>query len=404
LGETPDHKNIDKSHILTKINKMETGIDVCVKNNFLKFGKKRLGLLVHSASVDSSLSYTHDLFLQNCNVTALFSPEHGLYGTQEYMEEVETFKYQDISVYSLYGKHLEPTKEMLDEIDTMVIDLQDIGTRYYTYIWTIVLTLQACARYNKKVILLDRPNPINGRIVEGPILSSNYRSFVGLYPIPVRHGMTIGELANMFNTHFNIGADLEIIKMRNWQRDMWFDDTKLPWIPPSPNIPTLESATVYPGMCLLEGTNISEARGTTKPFEFFGAPWIEAQDVCEKLNKMGLQGVFFRPVQFVPAKDKYKGKICKGAQIHVTQRDNFSPFITGITVIKVIRDMYSQCFKWRKPPYEYENKRLPFDLLVGNSYIRREIEKNIEINKLPDIWKEELKSFLSLRSKYLFYI
>jgi len=400
---------------------VQTGIDVCIEDRFKKFKGKRVGLLIHPASVDSKLRYTQDLFLQNVgnrharslpnrphkklNVKALFTPEHGLYGTQEYMKGVESFRdsRSGLPVYSLYGETLKPTSKMLEEIDTMVIDLQDVGTRYYTFIWTTALTLRACAQNNKQVVILDRPNPINGTTLEGPVLSPNFSSFVGLYPIPVRHSMTIGELARMFNLHFKIRAELEIIKMQGWHRKMWFDETGLPWVMPSPNMATFETAIVYPGMCLLEGTNISEARGTTRPFELFGAPWIDERKLCQELNKENLPGVVFRPVHFIPYTSKFKEKLCKGAQLHITQRIQFEPFLTGVHIIKVIKNMYPKFFEWRKPPYEYEHKKLPFDLLAGNSWLRKFIEQDKPLKEMQSRWGKELETFKSIREEYLLY-
>ncbi|MBI4723129.1 MAG: DUF1343 domain-containing protein [Candidatus Stahlbacteria bacterium] len=402
-------------------------------NAFARTCSQRIGLLVHPASVDSNLNYTQDLFLMAghpdksgypFSVKALFSPEHGLYGTQQYMEEVRSEKLKvgtdynlSLPLYSLYGKtkeELAPTKKMLDDIDTIVIDLQDIGVRYYTYIWTMVLTLQSCAQCKIQVIVLDRPNPLNGVKVEGPILAPEFSSFVGLYPIPVRHGMTIGELAFMFNSHFNIGAELKVIKMQGWERNMWFDETGLPWVMPSPNMPTLDTAIVYPGMCLLEGTNISEGRGTTKPFELFGAPFIDHQELCATLNKEHLPGVIFRPMQFIPTTSKYTGEQCKGGQLHITNRDEFLSFMTGVVIIKTIKQMYPDLFKWRSPPYEYEEKQMPFDLLAGDSRIRELIERDVvakrksrsggsDIRELLLQWEKELHSFASIRDQYLLY-
>ncbi len=386
--------------------KVKTGIDVCVENKFKKFKGKKIGLLIHPASVDSKLRYTQDLFLKNCDVKVLFTPEHGLDGTKEYMEDVKSFNdsRSGLPVYSLYGETLKPTDEMLQKIDTMVIDLQDVGSRYYTFIWTMALTIQACAQNKKRVIILDRPNPINGIILEGPVLETDFSSFVGLYPIPVRHSMTIGELAIMLNSQFKIGAEIEVIKMQGWNRKMWFNETRIPWVMPSPNMATLETAIVYPGMCLLEGTNISEGRGTTRPFEFFGAPWLDNLKLCQELNKENLPGIVFRPIHFIPSASKFKNKLCKGAQLHITQRDEFLPFLTGIYIIKVIKNMYPKFFEWRKPPYEYEEKKLPFDSLVGNSWLRKYIEQNIgAIQELPLQWEKELKSFNSIRKQYLLY-
>lgn len=385
--------------------KVKTGIDICVEERFKEFKGKRVGLLIHPASIDSKLRYTQNLFLQNCKLKALFVPEHGLYGTQEYMEGVRSFHdpRSNLPVYSLYGKTLKPTSEMLQDIDIMVIDLQDVGTRYYTFIWTMALTLQACAQNKNPVVILDRPNPINGITLEGPILEPDFSSFVGLYPIPVRHGMTIGELATLLNSHFKIGVELEVIKMQGWNRKMWFDETELHWVMPSPNMATLETAIVYPGMCLLEGINISEGRGTSRPFALFGTPWIDEWKLCQELNKENLSGVIFRPAHFIPSTSKFKNELCKGAQLHITQRDEFLPFLTGIYIIKVIRTLYPEFFKWRQPPYEYEEKKLPFDLLAGNSWLREYIEQDKPLKEIQSQWGKELKSFKHIREQYLLY-
>lgn len=393
---------------------VKTGIDVCIEEEFKEFNGKRIGLLIHPASVDSNLRHTQDLFIQTirlsdhknkCKVVALFTPEHGLYGTQEYMEEVKSFRdsHSSLPVYSLYGKTLKPTNLMLKEIDTMVIDLQDVGTRYYTFIWTMALTLLACAKNKKQVVILDRPNPINGITLEGPVLESDFSSFVGLYPIPIRHSMTIGELAGMFNSHFKISAELEVIKTQGWNRKMWFDETGLPWVMPSPNMAILETAIVYPGMCLLEGTNISEGRGTSRPFELFGAPWIDELKLCQELNKEKLPGVIFRPVHFIPSASKFKNELCKGAQLHITTRDEFLPFLTGVHIVRITRNMYPKFFKWRQPPYEYEEKKLPFDSLAGNSWLREYIEQDKPLKEIQSQCEKELESFKHIREQYLLY-
>jgi len=332
----------------------------------------RLGALLHPASVSAKLEhassilrrYNGDLF----QLTALFGPQHGYLGqTQDNM--VEWHGYRDphlhIPVYSLYGEHREPTTEMLGSIDVLLIDLQDVGTRYYTFIWTMYLCLRACERVGVHVVVLDRPNPINGLTTEGPVLNPEFRSFVGLHPMVVRHGRTIGELARQFQEEQFRNCQLTVLPMTGWERPMWFDQTGLPWVMPSPNVPTLASATVYPGMCLLEATNISEGRGTTRPFEIFGAPFIDAELFAHELNGLQLPGVFFRTNYFQPTFHKFAGQICGGAQLHVIDREMFQPFRTGVEVIKRIRHRYPDDFQWKQPPYEYEWKRLPIEILIG---------------------------------------
>ena len=332
----------------------------------------RIGALLHPASVSSKLEHASRI-LERFNgelfrLAAFFGPQHGFLGqTQDNMAEWKTYEHPrlHIPIYSLYGEHREPTAEMLQNIDAVVIDLQDIGARYYTFIWTLYLCMRACEKHGVHVVVLDRPNPINGLTIEGPILDSDYRSFVGMHPIHVRHGRTIAELALQFRNEAFLNCRLSILPVRNWKRAMWFDETGLPWVMPSPNMPTLETATVYPGMCLLEGTTISEGRGTTRPFEIFGAPFIEAEQLCRELNNSKLPGVFFREAYFQPAFHKFAGRLCGGAQLHVVNRNSFRPFATGVEIIKRIRKLCGDQFQWKQPPYEYEWKRLPIEILIG---------------------------------------
>ena len=332
----------------------------------------RIGALLHPASVSSKLEHASRI-LERFNgelfrLAAYFGPQHGFLGqTQDNMAEWKTYEHPrlHIPIYSLYGEHREPTAEMLRNIDAVVIDLQDIGARYYTFIWTLYLCMRACEKHGVHVVVLDRPNPINGLTIEGPILDSDYRSFVGMHPIHVRHGRTIAELALQFRNEAFLNCRLSILPVRNWKRAMWFDETGLPWVMPSPNMPTIETATVYPGMCLLEGTNISEGRGTTRPFEIFGAPFIQAEQLCRELNNSKLPGVFFREAYFQPAFHKFAGQLCGGAQLHVVNRNSFRPFATGVEIIKRIRKLCGDQFQWKQPPYEYEWKRLPIEILIG---------------------------------------
>lgn len=332
----------------------------------------RIGALLHPASVSASLAHTLDILEKHngelFQLCALFGPQHGFLGqTQDNMIEWRGFTHPrlGIPVYSLYGEHREPPDEMLEDFDALFIDLQDIGARYYTFIWTMFLCMKACAKNGVKIIVHDRPNPINGVTVEGLEFDPAYRSFVGLHPIPVRHGKTIGELARQFQREAFPHCELHVLEMQNWNREMWFDDTGLPWVMPSPNMPTLDTAAVYPGMCLLEATNISEGRGTTRPFEFFGAPWIDARNLTRELNALALPGVFFREVWFQPTFNKYAGEICGGAQMHVTERNVFVPFQTGVEIIRCVRAHYPEHFQWKAPPYEYEYQRLPIEILIG---------------------------------------
>jgi uncharacterized protein YbbC (DUF1343 family) len=337
-----------------------------------EFRGARIGALLHPASVSSKLEHASRI-LEKFNgelfrLSAFFGPQHGFLGqTQDNMAEWKTYEHPrlHIPIYSLYGEHREPTTEMLQNLDAVIIDLQDIGTRYYTFIWTLYLCMRACEKHGVPIVVLDRPNPINGLTIEGPILDSDYRSFVGMHPIRVRHGRTIGELALQFRNEAFLSCRLSILPVRNWKRAMWFDETGLPWVMPSPNMPALETATVYPGMCLLEGTNISEGRGTTRPFEIFGAPFIEAEQLCRELNNSKLPGIFFREAYFQPTFHKFAGQLCAGAQLHVVNRNSFRPFATGVEIIKRIRKLSGDQFQWKQPPYEYEWKRLPIEILIG---------------------------------------
>ena len=332
----------------------------------------RLGALLHPASVSANLISTSKI-LEGENgklfqLAAFFGPQHGFLGqTQDNMIAWKSYEHPrlGIPVHSLYGEHREPTPAMLDGIDVLLVDLQDVGARYYSFIWTMFLAMRACEKAGVHVVVLDRPNPINGLTTEGPILDREYFSFIGLHPIHVRHGRTIGELAQQFREEAFSKCELSILPMKNWKREMWFDETGLPWVMPSPNMPTLDTAIVYPGLCLLEGTNISEGRGTTRPFESFGAPFIDAEALARELNHLDLAGVYFRETYFQPTFQKFAGEVCGGAQLHVTDRKNFQPFKTGIEIIKRIRKMCGDQFEWKQPPYEYEWKRLPIEILIG---------------------------------------
>jgi uncharacterized protein YbbC (DUF1343 family) len=332
----------------------------------------RIGALLHPASVSSNLEHASGILERHngklFRIAAFFGPQHGFLGqTQDNMVEWKSYDHPrlHIPVHSLYGEQRGPTAEMLHDVDLLLVDLQDIGARYYTFIWTLYLCMRACEKHDVGIVVLDRPNPINGVTVEGPTLDPAYQSFVGMHPIPVRHGRTIGELAQQFRDEAFPKCRLSILPMKNWERAMWFDQTGLPWVMPSPNMPALDTATVYPGMCLLEATNISEGRGTTRPFEIFGAPFINAEILCRELNALRLPGAFFRENYFQPTFHKFANELCRGAQLHVVDRDLFQPFRTGVEIIKGIRKLCGDQFQWKQPPYEYEWKRLPIEILIG---------------------------------------
>lgn len=371
---------------------------------------KRVGLVCNPTSVTPALEHAIDLFhaADGIDLKAIFGPEHGARGDAQYMVDVgeEHDAKTGLKVFSLYGKtkeSLAPTKEMLDGVDTLVVDIQDIGSRYYTYVYTMSYCMESAAKLGKEVVVLDRPNPLGGVAVEGNVLNRPLRSFVGRYPIPVRHGMTPGELAGLFNEEFGIGCKLTVVPMRGWNREMWFDQTELPWVIPSPNMPTLDTAAVYPGMCLLEGTNVSEGRGTTMPFLFVGAPWVDAYALAEALTAEKLAGVHFRPHYFTPTWDKHKGQRCGGVQLHLSDRDAFKSYVTGIAVVKALRRLAPKQFDWRREAYEFENDHLAIDLLLGRHELRKLVEADAPLAEIEASWKDEAASFAKTRAKYLLY-
>jgi uncharacterized protein YbbC (DUF1343 family) len=384
------------------------GIEVLIQSRFSTLGSANIGAVVHPASVLPDLRHTADVLqdLGNIRLVSLFGPQHGARGEKQ-DNMIESGFYRDpdtgIAVHSLYGDTRHPTEEMMQDIDVLILDLQDVGTRVYTFIYTMAYCMEACARYRKKMIILDRPNPISGHMCEGNLLIPRFRSFVGLYPIPMRHGMTIGELALLFNSEFSIGCDLTVIEMEGWRRSFWFDQTGLPWIMPSPNLPTLDSATVYPGMVLLEGTPFSEGRGTTRPFELIGAPFIESAPFARHLNGIGLPGVQFRPAWFEPTFNKYAGEMCRGVQVHVKDRIIFEPYLTGIAVISAIHSLYPDHFKWRTPPYEYEFEKKPIEIICGSDQIPAMIESHIPWESVRRSWQKELEEFKERRTPYILY-
>jgi len=367
-----------------------------------------VGVVCNHASVDRGYAHVVDRLAGAEGVTlgAIFGPQHGFRSdVQDNMIETghATDDARRVPLYSLYSETREPTAAMLSGLDALVIDLQDIGARIYTYIYTMANCLRACGRHGVPVIVCDRPNPINGADVEGARLVPGNESFVGLYPIPMRHGMTIGELARFFNEQFGLGASLEVVAMEGWRRDMYADAAGLPWVMPSPNIPTLDTAIVYPGTVLFEGTMLSEGRGTTRPFELVGAPWIEAERFARDMNDLGLAGVHFRPAVFEPTFQKHAKQTCGGCQIHVLDRDAFRPVLTGAALIRMFRLHDPQQFAWRQPPYEYEHDKLPIDILDGSDALRRHVEAGTPIKEMADSWREDEQAFRTQRKPYLLY-
>ena len=388
-----------------------SGIDHLLSQPEKYLQGKTVGLIVNHTSLagDGKHSITHFLSHSAFTLQALFAPEHGLNGTAQDMipidNEVDLLSGLDIK--SLYGKNkdsLVPDPALLHDIDNLVFDIQDIGSRYYTFIYTMANCMIICKQAGTRMVVCDRPNPINGTSVEGNLVGEAWRSFVGQYPLPNRHGMTVGELARLFNEHFGIHCDLTVVPMRGWSREMWYDQTGMIWTPPSPNMPTLATATVYPGMCLIEGTLLSEGRGTTLPFEQIGAPFIDPHKLVARLETDShlLPGVFFRPQYFKPMFQKHAGEICAGLQLHITDRDQFKPLLTTLALLRAIAEIYPDQLQWRTEPYEFVSDRLAIDLLYGNPKLRETIfTDSFSLPALEE--REELSAFLPLRQEYLIY-
>ena len=367
-----------------------------------------VGLLSNPASVDGRLHHMADHLAERHDVTlgALFGPQHGFHADrQDNMVETPDARHPrfDVPVYSLYSDTREPTADMLSGLDRLIIDLPDVGTRVYTYAHTMANCLRAARHCDVRVIVCDRPNPIGGTVVEGPMLSPRFASFVGQFAIPLRHGMTIGELATLFNEHFGIGADLEVVTMEGWSRQMYHDETGCPWVMPSPNLPTLDSVTAYPGCVLLEGTNLSEGRGTTRPFELAGAPWVDGDRLATRVNGQSLPGVRARAVTFEPAFQKHAGRTCGGCQLHVTDRRVFQPVITAVALVAACRAQDADRFMWREPPYEYEQEKRPIDILSGSDRLRTQIDAEVAPAEIAASWEPDLTAFESIRRRYLLY-
>jgi uncharacterized protein YbbC (DUF1343 family) len=368
---------------------------------------RRVGLVANPSSVTAGLVHA-SLALRaakGVRLVTLFGPEHGIAADAQDLIEVGHSRdaATGLPVYSLYGDTRVPTPEMLAGLDAVVFDVQDVGARYYTFIYTMLHVLEACARDAKRMVVLDRPNPLGGVVVDGNVLDPAYRSFVGLHPLAVRHGMTVGELALMFRAELSLAVDLKVVPMRGWRRAMHYEDTGLPWVLPSPNMPTVDTAFVYPGGCLVEGTNLSEGRGTTRPFELFGAPWLDAQALARAMEREGLPGGGFRAVTFTPTFHKHAGRTCHGVQVHVTDRSRFPAFLTYLLLIHHARGQNPERFAWRDPPYEYEFVKLPIDILCGTDAVRKAIEGGVSPRRLADGWRREAAGFRRRRAKYLLY-
>jgi uncharacterized protein YbbC (DUF1343 family) len=414
--ESGSRKHFRKTSILTKISHSFTrgvrvtitGLERILKERDILAKAGRLGLLYNQASVDSRFRGAAELIAEAFpgRLTALFGPQHGAAGTeQDNMKETGhvTHHRLGLPVYSLYSETRKPTPEMLDDVDTVLVDIQDVGTRVYTFATTVLYIMEQCAASGKTVAVLDRPNPINGVDVEGNLLDPRYASFVGPFPIPMRHGLTMGELMNLYNQEHEIGCKLEVITAAGWKRNSYFEETGLPWVLPSPNMPLVDTAAVYPGQVLLEGTNLSEGRGTTRPFEIFGAPYICWDEVLNGMEKEALNGVVLQEIGFRPTFNKWKDHLCPGFFIHVVDRKLFRSYRFSLALLSVLLRLRPSEFRWSDPPYEYVEDKLPIDVIIGDSRIRQDLELGRSVMDMEAEWRQDLKAYLTTRSRYLLY-
>ena len=387
---------------------VQTGLERFLESPPEWVDNARLGLLCNAASVDRKLNHARKLIQRRFpdKLTALYCPQHGFFAEkQDNMIESADMIDPDLNIpaYSLYGKTRTPTEEMLKPIDVLLVDLQDVGTRVYTFIYTLSYCLEAAQAFNKRVVVFDRPNPINGLAVEGNCLDPDSCSFVGRYPLPMRHAMTIGELALLFNERFKIGCNLDVIAMKGWRRSMFFQQTGLPWVPPSPNLPRPVSAMVYPGQVIWEGTNVSEGRGTTLPFELFGAPYIIPEKILSAIKPEFVPGIILREVLFEPTANKWQAQACKGFQIHVTDPNEFRPYQTSLHLLQAVILHHRTAFKWKQPPYEYDTQRLPIDLIIGDRSIRERLENLESIDQIIESWQPKLNEFKGISRGFYLY-
>jgi uncharacterized protein YbbC (DUF1343 family) len=390
---------------------MRFGIDVEAANGFARLKGKRVGAIVNPTSVDARFVHLIDLLhgAEGVTLAALFGPEHGVRGEAQYMvavDDVARDRRTGVPVYSLYGhtfESLTPRAEWLQGLDALVFDIQDVGSRYYTYIYTMALAMKAAAAAKVAFYVYDRPNPIGLTLTEGNLVGEKFRSFVGLYALPTRHGMTAGEIARLLNEREKFGAELHVVPVEGLKRTTTWAETGRAFFPPSPNMPTTDTALVYPGMCLGEGTNVSEGRGTCRPFEQFGAPYLHSYDVADRLNALKLPGVIFRPCSFTPTFDKWKGESCEGAFIHVTDARTFLPFKTGVAVFQVCRELGGTKFGWRPDAYEFVEDVPAFDLLCGTAQVRERMEQGKPLEALLEGFEAEARSFDPVRERYALY-
>jgi uncharacterized protein YbbC (DUF1343 family) len=361
---------------------------------------KRVGLITNQTGVDHNLVSTIDILMKEVKLVKLFSPEHGVRGDIQAGDKVESYidEKSQLPVYSLYGKSKKPSYDMLQDIDVLAIDIQDVGSRLYTYLYTMSYCMQACGEYHITFLVFDRPNPIGGTMVEGNLIREGFTSFVGLHPIPYRYGLTIGEVSLLFQKEFHISCDLKVIPMVGWSREMYYEDTGLPWVLPSPNMPTVDTAVVYNSTCIFEGTNISEGRGTTKPFEFVGAPWIDANLLADRMNQVGLEGILFRPVYFTPSFSKHANTLCKGVQLHVVDRKSFCPVKTGLYLLEEMKKVSGEHFSYTEP-YSAKGKHM-IDYNTGSDYVRTH---DFTAKSLYEEWQLEVEEFQKRKMRYHLY-
>lgn len=390
------------------MNVVATGLDVVRDEYWRNLKGYRLGYLSNPASLDCYFRPGKEVLsdLLPGHLTALFGPQHG-YGAEDQDNMIETDHTQDkklrIPIFSLYSQTREPSKEMLDLIDILIIDLQDIGARIYTFASTMLNCLKASAKFKKKVLILDRPNPLGGEIVEGNLLKPEFYSFVGPYSLPMRHALTMGEMGKLLNEVFDLGCDLEIVAMKGWHRRMQWSDTGLKWIMPSPNMPLPETAQVYPGQVIWEATILSEGRGTCRPFEIFGAPFLDTTSMMERIDSRFLSGVHLREISFRPTFHKWQGEICRGFMIHIIDPMTYQPYLVTLALLEAVISLYPEQFQWKKPPYEYEYGRMPIDLVLGDSNLRSAIEKGEDLFGIKQGWLTEIGVYLEQRKPYLLY-
>lgn len=391
--------------ISTGIDQLETQLPRLLK----KYGAKRVGILCHPSSASRQLKHLEKIVDQSEKLTALFGPQHGIHGeTQDNMIEwQDTRDSKNRPVYSLYGERRRPSNQALSNIDLMIIDLFDVGARYYTFIYTMAYTLEACAELQIPVIICDRPNPLGGSLIEGPILDLNYRSFVGLYELPVCHGLTLGELAQFFISKMSIRPPLEILKLKGWNRKMFWPETGLTWTLPSPNMPQFSTAVFYPGMCLLEGTSLSEGRGTTRPFELIGAPFFEWSAIEKEYNRLtkqlNISAAIFHQQGFIPTFHKFSGELCKGALQICPDPRKFKPLRHATLLLWIFRKLYGDAWKWKAPPYEYEYEKLPIDILAGGPKLREFIDEQRPLGPLFASWTKDEALFSKTRKPFILY-